>query len=289
MKVHINCQVKNEEILLDYVIPFWLECPIDKFVFFNTGSTDNTTQVIHDYLGDGDDIMIFNRDLDSGWHPSVDFNESRSRSTMMEYSRHDGADVVISIDADELLSDSIVRDFDWLMKHAAEKHLHLYQYNVVGNLTTIRQDPAYDSNYRDFLFPMKHVGEFDLTKYQYHTPRTPPIDETLDDFYMKDYGFVHLQALNVRFYALKQLWYKTYEYKEYGKSIEEINNSYDPVVNGLDFCETEIQNGIIGDHWIDPPFITSDVFDKIIEQRGWIPYIQEHAPPELITFGKEYL
>ena len=117
---------------------------------------------------------------------------------------------------------------------------------------------------------------------QYHTPRVPPVN--LNRWLTKDFGIIHLQAINKKFYALKQLWYKTYEYKEYGKSVEEINATYDKVVNGLDFCEIDTPKNIIGDWQFDP-----SIFDKIIEQRGYVDYIKEYGVDELITFGKEYL
>jgi hypothetical protein len=88
----------------------------------------------------------------------------------------------------------------------------------------------------------------------------------------------------VRFYALKQLWYKVFEYTEYGNSIEEINSKYDPVVNGLDFCQSDMPKDIIGDWKFD-----SSVFDKIAEERNYLEYIKENGVNELITFGSEYL
>ena len=273
MKVHANCQVKDEAILLEHVLPFWQEYPIDKFVFLNDNSSDNTVEVIEDFLGDEATILS---------PITENFHEAKNRSTMLEYSRSKEADIVISIDADELLSNSMLMHFDWLMEQALDIKVFLYQYNVVGSLNKIRQDPEYVNNYRDFIFPMKYTGKFDETQDRYHTPRTPPIN--LPDSPLKECGFIHLQALNVKFYALKQLWYKVYEYKEYGKSVEEINAAYDKVVNGLDFCEIDTPKNIVGDWKFD-----ASVFDKILEERKYIDYIKEHGVDELITFGEEYL
>jgi glycosyltransferase involved in cell wall biosynthesis len=274
MKVHINTQVKNEELLLEKVLPFWQEYPIDEFVFLDDNSTDNTSEVIGDFLGEEATILS----------PVTDtFHEAKNRSTMLEYSRSKDADIVISIDADELLSQSFLMNFDWLVEQALDIHVFLYQYNVVGSLNKIRQDPEYEHNYRDFIFPMKHTGKFDESQNRYHTPRTPPIN--LPDSPIKECGFIHLQALNVKFYALKQLWYKVYEYKEYGKSVEEINATYDKVVNGLDFCEIDTPKNIIGDDWK----FDASVFDKILEERKYVDYIKEHGHEDLITFGDEYL
>ena len=273
MKVHANCQVKDEAILLEHVLPFWQEYPIDEFVFLNDNSSDNTVEVINDFLGEEATILS---------PVTKKFHEAKNRSTMLEYSRSKDADIVISIDADELLSASMLMHFDWLVEQALDIHIFLYQYNVVGSMNKIRQDPEYVTNYRDFIFPLKHTGTFDVSQDRYHTPRTPPI--TLPDSPVKECGFIHLQALNVKFYALKQLWYKVFEYKEYGKSVEEINAAYDKVVNGLDFCEIDTPKNIIGDWKFD-----ASVFDKILEERKYVDYIKEHSVDGLITFGKEYL
>ena len=274
MKVHINCQVKNEELILDHVLPFWQEYDVDEFVFLDDRSTDNTPEVIGDFLGEEATILSPVTDM---------FHEAKNRSAMLEYSRSKDADIVISIDADELLSHSTIHDWGWVMDNALKFHLYTYQYNVVNSLNEFRQDPSYFRNYRDFFFPMNHAGKFDLSLDRYHTPRTPPITglhrETFDGV-----GFIHLHALNVRFYALKQLWYKVYEYKNYGKSIEEINALYDPVVNGLEFQPMPTPENIVSDWKFD-----ASVFDAIEKQRGYRDYIIEHGVDELITFGKDYL
>ena len=75
-----------------------------------------------------------------------------------------------------------------------------------------------------------------------------------------------------------------FEYKEYGKSVEEINAAYDKVVNGLDFCEIDMPKNIVGDWKFD-----TSVFDKILEERKYVDYIKEHGVDELITFGEEFL
>jgi hypothetical protein len=274
LKVLANIQVKNEALLLEQILLEWDDYPIDHFVFYDDQSTDHTRDVIRDGL-DVERYTILSYDRE--------FHEARNRSAMLEYSRDLAADVVISIDADELLTDSLLEDFDEVMKMASRNKLLTYQWNLAGDMNHFRTDPAYRSNYRDFIFPMKHTGKFDLSLGQYHTPRTPPIN--LAPHTMSErYGFVHLQSVNVRFYALKQLWYKTFEYVEYGKSVDEINAAYDPVVNGLDLCPADLPSGVL--YW---PDFDASVFDAIAEERGYVDYILKNSVPELITFGEEYL
>ena len=289
MIVHTNTQVKDEAILLEHVLPFWQEYPIDEFVFFDDGSSDNTEDVIYDFLGD-EEAITFKHDkvLDPSSIMASDYNEPKMRSKMLEYSRSKGADIVISIDADELLSQSFLSNFDWIMEQSLGLQILFYQYNVVGSLSRIRQDPAYINNYRNFVLPLNHTEPQDVTVNQqamgaiHESKRTPVIN--LPTAPLKDCGFIHLQALNVKFYALKQLFYKVFEYKEYNRPIDQINETYDGVVNGLNFCEIDTPRNIVGDWKFD-----ASVFDKILEERKYIDYIKEHGVDELITFGEEYL
>ena len=173
--------------------------------------------------------------------------------------------------------------YDWIMSQALDHKLMAFQWNVVGDLGHYRCDPSYYSNYRDFIFPVEHTDKFDRTLWRYHSPRTPNINAPVGTLH-DDQGFVHLQALNVRFYALKQLWYKTFEYLHYDKTVDDINAAYDPVVNGLDFCSRDMPAHILSLDTFD-----SGVFDRISKERGYVDYILEYSVPELITFGEEYL
>lgn len=267
--------VKNEEDLLQHVLPIWKKYPINKFVFYNDNSTDNTIDIIEKNL-EKDRYIILNDGLQS-------FNESHNRSRMLEYSRNEKADYVFTIDCDEILSSNLILKLDKILDIFETKNLLLYWYNVVeGTLKKTRQDPMYINNFRSFILPLKHTGKFDLTQWKYHTPRTPSI--FLDTISTKSVGVIHLQAINKKFYALKQLWYKHYEFKEYGHSVSFINNRYDPVVNKLDFHSIDTPEEIIKDLQID-----SKIYDKILEKKGYLKYIHEHYNADLITFGKEYL
>ena len=274
MKVHANVQIKDEEILLQEIAPIWKGYPIDKWVFYDDNSTDNTVEIIKDFFGEK--AVILNDKLPK-------FNESHHRSRMLEFSRDTDANFVIAIDADELMSANMVKNFDSVMALSEKYHVQHYWFNVVGGtLNKLRQDPLYKQNFRTFILPLKHTGKFDLSLWQYHTPRVPPVN--LRRAHMNVSGFIHLQAINRKFYALKQLWYKHYEYVEYNKTIADINARYDPVVNKLNFEEIETPLDII-----EGITFNSAVYDELATLKGYEDYIKENQVKELITFGEEYV
>ena len=251
MNIHFNTMVKDEGILLESVLPIWKKYPIEKFIFYNDNSTDNTIEVIYKHLS-RERVVILNDNLPS-------FHEAHHRSRMLEYSRENGADFVFSIDADELLSENLVSDYDVFLKEYETRDIHLYWYNIVeGTLNKTRQDPLYRNNYRSFILPIKRTGKFNLELWKYHTPRVPIVDLPMAT--TKRYGVIHLQAINKRFYALKQLWYN------------------------LLFLPIRTPKFITGELAFNP-----DVYDNIEKVKGYHEYIKQNYNSNLVTFGKEYI
>jgi hypothetical protein len=275
MKVALNTMVKNEEIMLTHVLSIWKNYPVDYFIFYDDNSTDNTNDVIYDILPK-EKIIILNDKLEK-------FNEGYQRQRMIDESRKLGVDYSICLDADELLSANIVKEFSDFIKIYETTDLYLYWYNVVNDtLSEHRSDPLYENNYRCFILPLKDTGNLDVNLWQYHTPRTPNVN--LPRSYTKNYGVLHLQSSNKKYYAMKQLWYKHYEHLNYGHSFDYINQRYDPVVNNLNFNEKitpfEIVNGIN----IDLSFMKG-----LEKTKGYFDFVKENYKEELTTFGKEYI
>ena len=275
MNIQFNTMVKNEELLLKEVLPIWQKYPVDKFVFYNDNSTDNTEEVIRSIL-EPERYEIINDHLPK-------FHEAKQRDSMLTYSRFDDADYVLSIDADELLSANLANDLGYFLKNYETTDIWLFWYNVVNeSLNYRRNDPQYVNNYRSFILPMKHTGNFDLSQWKYHTPRVPYVN--LPKQVTKNYGIIHLQAMNTEFYSCKQLWYKHHEFVEYGHSVEEINRRYDSATNLLDFKEVETPDKIRGNI-----AFRSEIFVDILKQKRYKDYIVKNINHNLITFGKEYI
>ncbi len=275
MKTSLNVMFQNEEKILSQVLKYWKSYPIDYFIFYNDNSTDKSIEVIKEHI-DKNKLTIINSSIST-------YNESLARQTMLKVSRELDVDLMFSLDCDELLTSNILKKWDLFLEHFQTKNVELYWYNCVNNsLKYFRQDNLYKSNYKSFIASLKHIHDWDINNNKYHQVRVPqsslPLERT------KQCGVLHLQAINKRYYALKQLWYKHFEYVEYKHSIEFINNRYDPVVNNLVFNEQAIDSKLIDGLEID---VT--VFDKLEIEKGYKQYVQKNYNPKLVTFGKEYL
>jgi hypothetical protein len=275
MKVALNTMVKNEGVSLSHILPIWKNYPVDYFIFYDDNSTDDTINVIYSILPK-DKVIILNDKLDK-------FNEGYQRQKMIDESRNLNVDYVICLDADELLSSNIIKNFNEFILTYETTDLYLFWYNIVNDtLSEYRSDPLYEGNYRCFVLPLKHTSNLDVNLWQYHTPRTPNVN--LPRSHTKEYGVLHLQSSNKKYYALKQLWYKHYEYLNYGHSFDFINQRYDPVVNNLNFNEKITPPEIIDGIGIDLSF-----FNGLEKTKGYYDFVKNNLKDELITFGKEYI
>lgn len=275
MKIHFNTMMKNEEDLLKVILPIWEKYPVDKFVFYDDNSTDNSCDIIKSILHENRYEIINDK--------KEKFSESYNRQRILDYSRNENADFVFTIDVDELLSSNIIYNFDRFLKYYETNNLMLYWYNVVNDtLTQTRNDAQYANNYRSFILPLKHTSNLNPDNWKYHTPRTPHVN--LPPTYTKKYGVIHLQSLNRKFYIIKQLWYKHHEFVYYNHSVEFINQRYDPVVNNLNFSPIKTPDEIIEGIDIDPK-----IFDSLLEKKGYLDFIKKHYNKSLITFGQEYV
>lgn len=272
MNIHANVTIKNERLILQEVMPYWKNYSIDKWIIYDDNSTDGSVEFIKQELDSK--AIILNDSLKY-------FNETHNRSRMLEYSRNAGADVSICIDADELLSANFASNLREILLEHTNCKMDCFWYNVVGDINKTRNDPCYIDNYKSFIAPLQYTDQFKCNMLM-HTPRTPNI--SLPSKKLKNIGFIHLQAINKRFYALKQLWYKHFEYHVYNYPIDYINSRYDPVVNNLDFCEVDTPKEIC-----EGIQINGDLYNEIEKQKGYKDFVKQNYIKELVTFGEEYL
>ena len=279
--VHVNTPFHNEGWLFKETLKNWYWYNVDEFVFVDDNSTDDSVDVIKESLGNRATII---KSSNGAWH------ESGVRSAAWEYSRSKGADVLISLDADELLSNTLSRNWGLMLQDASVGAIYCPQLNIVDNtFARRRNDPAYANNIRDFIHPMKYSGKF-ANYGAYHSPRCP--NSASYGGVVAECSFFHLQSANVKYYALKQLWYKVFEFINYGYSPEHINGRYDSVVNGLDFQPVDVlpeyYSGLRIDFGIFERRIKDDQrFRFLAEQHKALKDNVEYQ--KLITFGKDIL
>lgn len=275
MKTAFNTMFKNEERLFSEILKTWITYPIDLFVFYDDNSTDSSIDVIKKFIP-SNRFIIINDKLDK-------FNESYQRQRMIDVSKEHGVDIVFSIDCDELLTSNIIKNWTAFLEVYNTTDAQLYWFNCVNDsLEKYRTDPQYKNNYRSFVLPLKHTGRLNPNDWKYHTPRTPYIN--LPKVMSNQCGVIHLQAVNRRFYAIKQLWYKHYEYLNYGHTVEFINSRYDVVVNNLNFEEKDMDKKLIENINFD-----ISVFDNLEKDKGYLDFIHKHYNKSLVTFGEQYI
>lgn len=279
MKKYFNTSFQNEGILFRHTLPIWKTYDIDKFIFFNDHSTDDGVDVIYSILGKDRAIVLDKSDL------AYDDSLCIGRQMMLDMSRKEAAEFVFCLDADELLSDSLIQNMNPLLSNFNNTNILLYWYNIVNySLANTRQDGYYSACYHPFIIPVNNSGNFPLSSKEHHSFwRTPDI-HLPNMAITKDLGIIHLQMINTKYYVYKQLWYKHYELIKYGFNINYINNRYDKNINYLKFEIVQTPPHIINNISFDP-----SVFDSIIDSKGYREYVKKHYNPELITFGKEYL
>jgi hypothetical protein len=265
--------MKNESDLLKVVLPIWINYPIDHFVFYDDNSSDDSLEVIGKYL-EKSRYTIINDRLD-------EFNESHNRSRMYEFSKGK-CDYIFCIDCDELLSYSILNNFNNFLKLYDSYNLSLYWYNIIGSIDEFRYDPQYRHAFGGFVTNTKNPNKMNLSLKKYHTTGRFPTSN-LPNKNTHEFGIIHLQSLNLKYYVTKQMWYKHFEYKNWSHSINEINSKYDPVVNNLEFNPQKTPDFIKKDINID-----YTIFEGLEERKGYSKYIRENYTEELVTFGKNY-
>ena len=274
--IYFNTMVKNEEVLLDTILPIWKTYEVDKFVFFDDNSQDKSLEIIRSHIPEKK-IKILNFE-------NKNFNESRNRQLMLDYSKEDGAEYIAAIDCDELLSSNLAENLKNFLPHFNKNNIFLYWFNVINNnLSDIRNDGYYKNAYHLFLAHKNNLNNLNYKNFNYHSSwRMLPASSNF--FITKEIGIIHLQAMNLKYYALKQLWYKHYEYKYYKYTPELINQRYDQNINYLNFellkCSANIYKNLK---------INSEIFDKVLESKKYKKFILDNYEEKLITFGKEYL
>jgi hypothetical protein len=270
--------MKNEAILLEEVLKFWKDYPLDKFLFWDDNSTDNSIEVVKSILGDRAEI----HKADSA------FNESLGRNFLAEKSKKDNYDLIFSLDCDELFSYSLVKNFNVFCKYALDYSIGLRQCNVVkGTLSKMRMDPKYMSNFRFFAIPTARMHPLPVSNNGLHQSERD-VQVNAQRCVTEEFAYIHLQAINERFYAMKQVYYKIDQIRSKIGNYRKIIFDIEDTANNLNFCEVDTPPQYIADWKFDPK-----IFDKVLESRGYESiirsYIDETGDREFCKLALKFL
>lgn len=261
MKTYVNILMKNEEHLLGEVLKHWKEYPVDKFLFWDDNSTDKSIEIVKDVLKEKA-IVFKSEEM---------FNEAKGRNFLARISKDEKADLIFSLDCDELFSYSLISQFDLFCKNALNYYIGIRQCNVVnGTLKKMRMDPMYKNNYRFFVIPVAKMNFLrDCNSGIHQSGREPEVNA--QRFITDDFAFIHLQAINPKFYAMKQVFYKIDQIKNKIGNYEQIIKDIDIAANNLQFDEIETPIQYISNWEFD-----AKIFDKVLANRRYEAIIKEY-------------
>lgn len=264
MSVFANISVKDDAKLLTSILPIWAEYDVDKWIFHDAGSSDKTRDIITQTLGTKAEIF----------EESDIQDQSHSRQNMLTYSRECGAEFILMLTPEELLSRSMLDNFSAVLDMHTRYNIFCYWYHVSRDMAHIRQCPPLAEDYRPAICSIKHIEGFDS--------QVPKVN--LSPVVTRDIGVISLECLNKKYYALKNLYLKHFEYKELKNSISDINGRYDARINGLQFEEVQVSGKITEGIKFDP-----SVLNAVATEKEFKEYILENRVDDLMTFGEEYL
>ena len=270
MSVFANVLVQDDATLLSSTLQLWKEYDVDKWIFHDAGSTDDTADIISDILGSRAVIIDENDTLKGS---------SARQQSLLAYSKENAADFIVSLAPAELLSRSLVDNFQAVLDMHTRHGIFCYWYHILGDMGHIRQDAPMIKDYRMAIFDVRAIEDLKNSDHDQHMPRV-----NLPSVVTRDIGIINLESMDKEYYALKKLHLKHREYKELKSSAFEINNRYDTAVNGLNFIKEPVSEKITADIDFD-----ISVFGKLKKEKNFKEYILENKVEDLITFGTEYL
>jgi glycosyltransferase involved in cell wall biosynthesis len=153
-------------------------------------------------------------------------NMSTRRKKLLEAGRSSGGTHFIFLDADEILSDALVRNVKELLeKMTPGEKLLLSWIMVYKENNALWYSPEDRINYKDFIFYDDHISSYgDKALSEARTPEGSKHNTVIP--FEKGYVF-HLQHISSKRYELKQAWYRCQELLEGKRSAKRINATYD--------------------------------------------------------------
>jgi hypothetical protein len=170
-----------------------------------------------------------------------------------------------------LLGYSLLQNFKECCELSLKYNIGLFQANVVGgSLNKMRTDPMYKYNYRTFISSTKHMQDLPESGEGIHKSQREPF-VNLPRVNTNDLCFIHLQAINTKFYAFKQVYYKIDQLLNNKENGLKVIKDIDAACNNLIFNEVNTPTSYVTDWKFD-----ASVFDKLLKHRNYDKFVYDY-------------
>ena len=270
--------VRDEVSLIKELLPIWNQYA-DGFVFLLDRCTDNTLDYLNQVKREYNILEIIEH-TPTNEHLIV---ETDLRQLLFDTAKK-YSNKIICLDADEYL-DGIMskKELNELLNDNDDTLFHLdwLQYTSIN---TIRVDGPWKTNIKDRIG--NYINNFKFEKKWNHSTHLPiPTNQKVID--SNKLHIVHLQWLNKRYSAIKQYYWKVYDYVN--NAVHKVstvgNNAYDDSVNNFDWQE---------EYTYDLLKISPHLFENLsVNDNYRIRYIREQTDkfniPNLGDWGYDIL
>lgn len=254
--------VRNELPLIKALLPVWKRYA-DGFFFMLDTNTDDTEDYLNSVKSEYNILSILKNEKNED-EVCV---ETNIRQVLFDEAKK-YSDKIICLDADEYLDGSMTKDelFDLLEKNPNTRY-HL-KWNQYTSCNTIRVDGPWRQNYKDRIGVYKKQENYSNTQnHSEHLPQTNA-DSVIDP---EKLFIAHLQWINKDYVAIKQYYWKVYDYVnnlKHGVSVVG-NIAYDQSVNNFQWEE---------EYTYYPLKISSQVFANDLLQKNYrLSYIIDNT------------
>jgi hypothetical protein len=254
--------VRNELPLIKQLLPIWKKY-VDGFIFMLDTNTDQTKSYLKSVSSEYNILEVLeNTQFENELTIETDIRQ-RLFDSALKYTNK-----IICLDADEYI-DGIgsKKDLEELLDKNPNTRFHL-KWNQYTSCNTIRIDGPWDNNYKERIGVYQNRKEYIKSQnHSQHLPQTE-IDVAVNP---ETFFIAHLQWLNKNYVAIKQYYWKVYDYVnkiKYG--IDTVGSeAYDASVNNFNWEEEYI---------FFPLRISPYVFEKdLMENNYRLNYIKENV------------
>lgn len=270
--------VRDELTLIKELLPIWSEYA-DAFVFLLERNTDDSKAYLNSVKDKYNILEILEHNPDD----NALAVETNMRQTLFDAARK-YSNNIICLDADEYLDGTMTKqELEQLLENNPNTVYHL-QWMQYTSVNTIRVDGPWKNNYKDRIGTYQDYCKF--AEAWIHSTHLP-IPQNQQAIHPDSLRIVHLQWLDKKYVAIKQYYWKVYDYvNNLNHGVDIVGNSaYDSSVNNFNWEEEYVYDVLkISPHIFESLAQTSNYRLKYIQEQT-----QKHNIPNLGDWGYNIL